>query len=557
VFAAGAPLDQVAADIAARWRFAQRHGVDEVAGAVTRLLEEAVSRLRGVPSESPAPTSGETATRQRILRGECRYYTVVGLSPLLAPAHVLGDNGDVAELSDVIGQIVTRSSSTFLTAETAFWHAFSLVQQYETADADQRASLRSELAEFQDKLDDLAARGPGLLRARALLLSAERARLAGATEQARTRYDRAIAAARESDFIRSEAFAAERGGRHALARGDVGDAVAYLRRARACYEQWGAVAKLDQLDELLATASRPTGPTRALDQLDLLTVVQAFQSVSGELQLDRLVGVLLELLVQHSQAERGYLLLADGASLHPAAEAEVERDIIRISTGAGTAWRDRLPIDLIEYAGRCRKVLAGGPDELAALVADPYLAAHRPRSVLCAPIVRRDGLLAVLYLEHRRLAAAFSTFYLDLLDILCTQAAIALENASVHARLVEANRILDATFDRMPVGLVLLGPDLTVRRASPRAVEIMGLPIAPGTPLVELFDVLTPADVASDAYRYEPGFAAMSDGVEPIDREIVIVTPQGGRVRLSTSAIPLRDETGSLVGVTVLISRTP
>ncbi|GAA1808277.1 AAA family ATPase [Planosporangium flavigriseum] len=556
LFAVGTPLDRVAADVEARWRFAQRHGGDEQAGAVVRLLDAAVSRLRRVPCDSPAPTAEEDATGRRILRGEYRYYSIVGLSPLLAPAHVL-DGSDMAELGEVVGQIVTYAPGTFLTAETAYWHAFSLVKRYETAEPEQRESLLAQLETLQDKLDDLAAHGPGLLRARALLLSAERARLAGAADQARTRYDRAIAAAREADFIRTEAFAAERGGRHALAHGQVGDAVAYLRRARACYQQWGAVAKLDQLDELLATASRPAGPTRALDQLDLLTLVRGFQAVAGELRLDRLVGVLLELLVRHSQAERGHLLLANGHHLRPTAEAEVERDVIQVTTHVDGASCSRLPMNLIEYAGRNREVLVGGADELAVRVADPYLAAHRPRSVLCAPIVRRENLLAVLYLEHRRLATAFSTFYLEMLEILCTQAAVALENASGHAQLVEANQILDATFDRMPVGLVLLGPDLKVRRVSPRAVEIMGLPIAPGTPLVELFDVLTPADVHGGAYRYEPGFAAVSDWVEPIDREIVILTPQGGRMRLWTSAIPLRDEAGSLVGVTVLVSQTP
>lgn len=555
LFAVGTPLDQVAADVDARWRFAQRHGVDEAAGAVNRLLEGAVGRLRPLSGRAPAPTAGEDATRLRIVRGEYRYYTVIGVSPLLAPAYLFDDADDVAALDDVIGRVVTRSPSTFLTAEAVFWHAFSLVQRCENTAPEQRDPLYAELAALQDRLDDLADRGPVLLRARALLLSAERARLAGDAEQARVRYDRAIVVARESDFIRSEGFAAERGGRHALACGEVGDAVAYLRRARACYQQWGAETKLDQLDELLAAASRPVGASRALDQLDLLTVVRAFRSISGELRLDRLVGVLLELLVRHSSAERGCLLLAEGTELRPAAEAEVRRDGIHVNADLDGDASGRLPIELLEYAGRSRTLLAGGPDELLRVAADRYLTAHRPRSALCAPIARGDTLLAVLYLEHRRLAAAFSHVCLDLLDVLCTQAAIALENASVHARLAQTSKILDIAFDRMPDGLVLLGPDLTVRRVSPGAVEIMGMPVAPGTPLDRLVDVLAPTDPAGVPYRYAPGWAAEPGWMEPVDRETTIVTPEGGRRPLTVSAIPLRDETGGLVGVAVLMWR--
>jgi GAF domain-containing protein len=311
---------------------------------------------------------------------------------------------------------------------------------------------------------------------------------------------------------------------------------------------------------MIATATPPAGGSRPLDQLDLLTVVRGFQAISGELRLDRLAGVLLELVLQHSQADRGCLLLADGPGSWPgtqtdrpgpcpaaetdrprlrlAAEAEVARDLIRVSTRIDRAPHDRVPVGLVEHAGRLRRVLAGGPDEIPAFATDPYLAAHRPRSVVCAPIVRRDNLLAVLYLENRRVAAAFSPSYLELLDVLRTQAAIALENATVHAQLVAANQILDATFDQLPAGLILLGADLSVRRASPRAVEIMGVPIAPGSTLVELIDGF-PAGPAT-----LPG---------PIHRVAVIRTPAGER-RLSTSSIPLRDRTGTLVGVTVQIS---
>ncbi|MGC9669394.1 AAA family ATPase [Planosporangium sp. 12N6] len=554
-FAVGTPLDQVAADIEARARFAARHGRDEPAAAVMRVLDDAVNRLRGLPAHGYTPTAPEAEAEQRILRGEFGHFSIVGLTPMLAPANVLGDPTELAAISDPIGQVVARAPRTFLTAEATFWHAFSMIRRCEAAPATERASLRTELAQVQHTLDHLAAQGHGIYRARALLVAAERARLAGDADRARTWFDRAVAAARESGVTRTEAFAAERGGLHALACGKSVEAVAYLRRARACYQQWGADAKLDQLDGLLADASRPAGTSRPFDQLDLLTVVRAFQSISSELHLDRLVRVLLELLVQHSPAERGYLLLAGPAGLELAAAAELDRQQILRSSVDGPLG-DRVPMRIVEHAGQHRRVLAGGSADLAAVAADPYLERVRPRSALCAPIVRRGDLLAVVYLEHRRLEAAFSTSYLELLDLLCTQAAIALENATVHARLVEANRILDATFDRMPVGLVLLGPDLTVRRASPQAVEIMGLPIAPGTPLVDFFDVLTPADLPGEPYRLEPGLAAVSTWTEPINREVVILNRSGERLRLSTSAIPLRDEAGTLVGVTFLVSPT-
>ena len=160
----------------------------------------------------------------------------------------------------------------------------------------------------------------------------------------------------------------------------------------------------------------------------------------------------------------------------------------------------------------------------------------------------------MLYLEHRHLSGWFGAEHLDLLDVLCAQAAIALDNAQTHARLVEANQILDATFDRLPIGMVLLGPDLTVRRASARAVEVTGLPMTPGTPLVDLFDVLTPTDADGLPYRLEPGFARVGEHSEPIHRDVLIILPDGQRQRVHTSAIPLRNDSDELIGVTLLVS---
>jgi PAS domain-containing protein len=402
------------------------------------------------------------------------------------------------------------------------------------------------------EVDSWAQHGPGAFAAYAALLGAERARAVGDAERAGDRYARAVDLAREHGSLMVEGLAAELGGRYALGRGQASAAVAYLRRARDCYQRWRAPALVAHLDRMLAAV--PSGPDRTFDQLDVLAMVRAFQAIAGELSPDRLVVTLLKLLVEHTHAERGALLLPCGTRLSVAATAQTSRGRVSVTAEPD----DRLPWLVVEYVHRHRHPVGGGPDDLPAeLAEDPYLASDPPRALLGTPILRDGRLMAVLYLEHRHLSGWFGAEHLDLLDVLCAQAAIALDNAHTHAELVQAKQVLDATFDRLPIGLILLGPDLTVRRASARAVEVTGLPIEPGTPLVDLFDVLTPTDADGLPYRLEPAFARTGGGQRPIYREVWIVSPAGDRRRVHTAAQPLRDNAGTLIGVTVWVSPLP
>jgi PAS domain-containing protein len=143
------------------------------------------------------------------------------------------------------------------------------------------------------------------------------------------------------------------------------------------------------------------------------------------------------------------------------------------------------------------------------------------------------------------------------MEVLCAQAGIALDNAALHARLTRAGRVLDATFDQLPLGLILLGPDLTVLRASPLALTITGLPIVPGMPLIDLFNVLGPTDTAGTPLRFQPALAAEALTTQPIQREMIIVQPSGHRLGLSLTAAPLRDPADALVGVMLLLAEIP
>lgn len=56
-------------------------------------------------------------------------------------------------------------------------------------------------------------------------------------------------------------------------------------------------------------------------------------------------------------------------------------------------------------------------------------------SVMCAPLLRKDGILGAIYVDCRR-GRAFSVDDLDVLNALAVQAAMAVENAMSHERLV-------------------------------------------------------------------------------------------------------------------------
>ena len=71
----------------------------------------------------------------------------------------------------------------------------------------------------------------------------------GRDVQAMRLYEEAIRSARQHGFVQNEAVAHETAARFYLVRGLDTICHSYLRNARNCYDRWGALGKLKQLDE--------------------------------------------------------------------------------------------------------------------------------------------------------------------------------------------------------------------------------------------------------------------------------------------------------------------
>jgi transcriptional regulator with GAF, ATPase, and Fis domain len=73
---------------------------------------------------------------------------------------------------------------------------------------------------------------------------------------------------------------------------------------------------------------------------------------------------------------------------------------------------------------------------------DEYVRQKRPRSVLCLPIVKQTKLVGALYLENNLTPRAFTSDRVAVLELLASQAAISLENASLYSDLQRSEAFL-------------------------------------------------------------------------------------------------------------------
>src|SRR6201999_2613265 len=118
------------------------------------------------------------------------------------------------------------------------------------ATPDERREHAEALAEHHRRLALWAENCPENFSNRAALVGAEIARLERRELEAERLYEQAIRSAREQGFLQNEGLAYELAARFYAARGFEAFADLYLRKARECYQRWGADGKVRQPLEL-------------------------------------------------------------------------------------------------------------------------------------------------------------------------------------------------------------------------------------------------------------------------------------------------------------------
>ncbi len=356
-----------------------------------------------------------------------------------------------------------------------FYYSLILLALYTEAEASQQSAYLQQVYVNQEQLQFWATHAPMNNQHRYDLVEAVKAEVLGDFSSACMLYDRAIAGAKDNDYPQEAALASELAAKFYLGWDKERIAQAYMIEAYYGYARWGAKAKLVDLEQyypqlltpILQQAQAPlsihetvfaTGTvvstsassTSLSDSLDLMAILKASQTLSGEIELEQLIGTLLLTVIQTSGATHCTLMLSEGQQLTVQARAEltgsnhIETQILH--PAQSLADSGVVPISLVTTVKRSRQpVVITNAAQDPLLTSDAYIQNWQPKSLLCSPILQQGKLLGIVYLENNLATAAFTHDRVELLNLLCAQAAISLENARLYRQAQAYTQQLEAS----------------------------------------------------------------------------------------------------------------
>jgi predicted ATPase/two-component sensor histidine kinase len=441
VLAAGAPLSEVQREAEAKLEFVRRIKF----GLIIDIITSQVRLVGGLRGLTP-----DFVTLGRDRSDEAAFERHLESEPSLAiaacwhwirklQAAVLGSQYEAALAAAAKAEPLLWTTSGHL--EMAEYHFHKALAHAGCHKADDGTAHRAALTVHLEQLRIWSEHCPENFGARAAIVAGAVAAIDGDNFAAMGHFEDAIRSARQHHLTHVEAIAHEWAARFYRRHEFVTTAITYLRNARDCYLQWGATAKVQQLEqihrELLGNpvATAEVTAEHQLSTLDLTSLIRTSQAVSGEVGLRRMIQTLMEVVLEHAGAERGLLFLPRLDGLRLEAEALTESHSIEVRLHQALLSGTHAPASVLHHAMQTQEaVLLDDAQQSNQFSEDAYLASTGARSILCIPLTKQGKLTGLLYLENKLTPFVFTPTRVAVLKLLASQAAISLENAALEEK---------------------------------------------------------------------------------------------------------------------------
>jgi len=360
---------------------------------------------------------------------------------------IFDDYRQAIKESELAQKYIDALCSSFIVPQFYFYDSIARLAVYSDAPRSEQKRTLKRIKANQKRMKKWADHAPMNFMHKFYLVEAERFRILDQELDARRCYKKAICLAGENEYIHEEALANELTAGFWLEKDEHEFARLYMKNAHSSYQLWGATAKVCDLEKryptLLLNADKDTGTADGhstdttertsntwSDTLDMVSVIKASQAISGEIVLERLLDRLMKIVIENAGAQKGFLILKQDSRL-------MVRACISAGQDMGLSFEDvsvedckELSPAIIHYVSRTHEnVVLSNAAVDGMFMQDPYVQEKRPRSILCIPILYKEELAGIVYLENNEITDAFTRDRVEVLKIFSSQAAISLQNA--------------------------------------------------------------------------------------------------------------------------------
>ncbi|KAB8318675.1 PAS domain S-box protein [Tolypothrix campylonemoides VB511288] len=512
------------------------------------LLWQTVLNLLG-RSENPSRLIGSVYDEEQALARTITVKEKFELQYLhvnkLILCYLFGEYHKAAQTAVLARQYIEEVKTITIVPIFHFYHSLVLLSLLVESSSLEKSPCLSYVSSNQEKLQKWAYHAPMNYLHKFHLVEAEKARVLGQFFEAEEFYERAISGASEHEFIQEEALAYELAAKHYLARGRSKFAQSYMKEAHYCYERWGAKAKVKDIEsrygQFFPQSSRayPTSvPTTSGTTsnnspiaFDLAAVLKASQAISREIELEQLLRSLMQILIQNAGAQTGYLVLENAGEWAIEASGELSyvdgENIYATQLLQSIPTANRLPETIINCVIRTHEsVILNDATREGIFINDPYIQQHQTKSIFCLPLLNQAKLVGVLYLENQLAVGAFTperfsegdATRTQVLNLLSTQAAIAIENAFLYSKLRKSESKITQFLEAVPVGIAIVDATGRPYYANQRGIQLTGKGTDPS---------VAPEQISAVYQFYEAG----TERIYPTEKLPTVRALKGDRTR--------------------------
>lgn len=312
----------------------------------------------------------------------------------------------------------------------------------------------------------------------------------------------------------------------------------------------GATAALGEIVRRLELVSNRASLLEGqIQQFRALADVAAL--INSSLDLTQVLNEAMDTIIRLTGAERGYMMLRNEETGE--LEFHIARNVDRQTIEGGEFEISRSIVYRVAESGE--PVLTTNAQEDQRFRHSESVVSYSLRSILCVPLKVKGEVTGVIYTDNKIHAGMFSEDTRDLLVAFANQAAVAIENARLFARLnatleaiSEMKHLQDNIFASIASGVITTDEAHRITLINRRAQQILGYE---GRSLVEadLYDVLPPLDA-----RFSRIVEQVRQTEQPVTGVEFETTVEGrGQVNLRMNFSPLKDAHERTQGIAIVL----